>query len=90
MEKALVIDEKDNVATAISQLKTGEVVSFSVGDRRYNIKLKSDIPFGHKFAICAINKGGDVFKYGEKIGHSLSDISIGELIHVHNIERLGD
>ena len=90
MEKALVIDEKDNVATAISQLKSGEAVSFSAGSKRLEVRLNDDIPFGHKFAIGRIDKGGDVIKYGERIGHSLSVINVGDLVHTHNIERVGE
>ena len=88
MEKTLVIDEMDNVATAITQLKSGEVVSFSVGSKRLEVQIKDDIPFGHKFAIQHIDKGDDVIKYGERIGHSLSAINVGDLVHTHNIERV--
>ena len=40
MEKALVMDGKDNVATAIAELKTGEVVSVLVDSGRLNLKVK--------------------------------------------------
>ena len=83
MEKALVIDERDNVATAISQLKSGEVVSLSLGSNRLDVQLTDDIPFGHKFAIRHIDKGDDVMKYGERIGRSLSVINVGNHVHTH-------
>jgi len=90
MEKALVIDKVDNVATATSHLKSGEVVSLSVGSKRLEVHLNDDIPFGHKFAIRHIDKGDDVLKYGERIGRSLSVINVGNHVHIHNIERVGE
>ena len=85
MEKAIVIDEADNVATAIAELSAGEVLSVSVGSERVEVKLRDNISFGHKFAISRINKGSNVTKYGESIGHSLTAIDVGQHVHTHNI-----
>ena len=37
-------------------------------------------------AICDIKKGGEVIKYGYRIGNATEDIKEGEWIHTHNIK----
>jgi altronate dehydratase small subunit len=83
--KAVVINEKDNVATAVTPMKTGSTVSVEVQGRGDKIKLLSDIPMGHKFALQAIDPGADVIKYGEPIGRTTAAIAKGEHVHVHNV-----
>ena len=83
--KAVVINEKDNVATAIVPLKEGSTVSLEVQGRKKKIKLLSSIPMGHKFALREIEKGEDAIKYGEPIGETTAPISCGEHVHVHNV-----
>ena len=86
MEKALVMNSEDNVATAITELKRGETVSVLVGSERRDVKLADDIPFGHKFAIKPVEHGGTVLKYGQSIGISVSTINVGQHIHIHNLK----
>jgi altronate dehydratase small subunit len=88
MERALVMDSNDNVATAISDLKPGEVVSVLIGSGRVEISIFDHIPFGHKFAIKQINEGDVVLKYGASIGVSTSEIEIGRHVHIHNLRSL--
>ena len=88
MERALVMHSKDNVATAISELKREEVVSVLIGSERREVKLVDDIPFGHKFAIKHIDKGSVVFKYGQSIGASTSAINVGQHVHTHTLKSL--
>ena len=40
---------------------------------------------GHKYALCRINAGEDIIKYGSPIGHATSDIEVGEHVHSHNM-----
>jgi len=83
--EVIVIDEKDNVATALKPLKAGAEVSVEVQGRIDKIKLLSDIPMGHKFALQNIEEGESVIKYGEPIGQSTTKIAQGEHVHVHNV-----
>jgi altronate dehydratase small subunit len=83
--KVIVINEKDNVATALEPLRAGTEVSVEVGGHIEEITLLSDIPMGHKFASRNIEKGGSVIKYGEPIGESTAEIARGEHVHVHNV-----
>lgn len=83
--KAVVINIKDNVATAVMPMKTGSTVSIEVQGRVEKIKLLSDIPMGHKFALRAMDENADVIKYGEPIGRTTAAIAKGEHVHVHNV-----
>lgn len=87
MEKqAVVITEKDSVAVATVDLKKGNIAKMFIGNEVFEIELKEDIKFGHKFAIKNIKKGEHVLKYGESIGTATKDIFVGEHVHVHNVE----
>ena len=83
--KAIIISEKDNVATAIAPIKKGSVVSLEWQGRAEKVKVVSAIPMGHKFALQDIEKGTDVMKYGEPIGYATARIARGEHVHVHNV-----
>jgi altronate dehydratase small subunit len=82
---AIVINEKDNVATALRPLKAGADVSVEIQGKVEKTTLLSDIPGGHKFALKDIEKGGLVIKYGQPIGQSVVRISRGEHVHIHNV-----
>lgn len=83
--KAIVIDDKDNVATALTPLAPSETVSLEMHGRTEKVKLLSSIPKGHKFALQEIGVGADVVKYGERIGQAITRIVRGEHVHVHNV-----
>ena len=83
--KAIVINEKDNVATALKPLHAGTKVSVEVEGRVERIKLLSDIPMGHKFAMKDMEEGQAVIKYGEPIGQSTAKVLRGEHVHIHNV-----
>ena len=83
--KAIVIHEKDNVATAIMPLKAGSTISLELQGRAEKVKLLSPIPMGHKFALRDIEAGTDVTKYGEPIGKTTARIGRGQHVHVHNV-----
>ena len=81
MKPALVISERDNVATALETLEAGRTVTLgaivvTVGER---------IPHGHKLALTPIAAGEPVGKYGSPIGLATSDIPAGAHVHVHNL-----
>ncbi|MCD8180053.1 MAG: altronate dehydratase family protein [Firmicutes bacterium] len=46
---------------------------------------------GHKTALCDIERGQEIIKYGYPIGHAICDIKKGEHVHTHNIKtNLGE
>ncbi len=83
---AILINSKDNVATALRLLKKGEKISFSEGSRTVEVVLSEDIPCGHKLALEDIEIGAPIIKYGETIGLATHNISPGEHVHIHNVE----
>jgi len=82
---AIVINKKDNVATALRLLNAGAEVSLEFQGCVQKITLLSDIPMGHKFALKDMEEGEAVMKYGEPIGQSTVKITRGEHVHVHNV-----
>jgi len=85
-EKAILIDKKDNVATALRQVGKGDSISVAIEDRSVSVVLSQDIPFGHKFALTEIQQGDAIIKYGEVIGLATKPIRQGEHVHIHNVE----
>lgn len=83
--KAIAIAYRDNVATAIDDIKIGEEVLIKRMGKDFKVTVKQSIPFGHKFAIKKIDREEEVIKYGEVIGIAASNIDIGEHVHVHNL-----
>ena len=80
MNSTIVLADKDNVAIALKAISENEPIE------AINVSAKSDIPKGHKIAIRAIPKGKAIFKYGQIIGRSQTDIFAGEHVHTHNLE----
>jgi len=82
---ALVIDGRDNVATALAALPQGSEVRLEVRGELETVALVSEIPLGHKFALFDIPAGDSVTKYGEPIGVASTAIRRGEHVHIHNV-----
>lgn len=78
MSKLFKINEKDNVAVALEELKKGEIVD--------NIEILNDIPFGHKVLLSDLKSGENIIKYGNPIGHLTREGKIGEHVHEHNLK----
>lgn len=86
--KAIVINEADNVGLAVKDLKTGDSIAISVDGTERTVTLKDDIKFLHKFALSDIKSGDKILKYGQVIGGATRDIAAGEHVHTHNIKSL--
>jgi len=82
--KAIVLNGKDDVATALTALARGEKVTVEAGGRSVEVTLTQVVPFGHKYALRHIAAGEEVLKYGLPIGTALEDIPAGAWVHVHN------
>ena len=84
MNEMVRISPRDMVAVALRPLSAGETVSFGGGE----IRLKDDLPMGHKAALRDIRKGETVIKYGYPIGEATEDIPAGAHVHTHNLRTL--
>jgi altronate dehydratase small subunit len=85
-EAVIVVDEKDNVATALRTIEEGESLRIDAGGAVIDITVLEPIAFGHKIALADLQKGSHIVKYGEVMGLATKDIAKGEHTHVHNVE----
>jgi altronate dehydratase small subunit len=88
MKKAIMMDARDNVATAIGAITAGEEVTIlsTKQEVAQRIRAKDSLPLGHKIAIMDIKSGDEVRKYGAVIGRASKDITAGQYVHIHNVE----
>ncbi len=82
-DSVLVIHENDNVAVALRDLEAGEEALFR---GKILATALERVPAGHKIAICEIERGGEIIKYGEPVGISTAVIPRGAWVHTHNLE----
>ena len=91
MQNFLKINENDNVVVALNAIPQGETITVEVSGESRQITAREEIPAGHKMAICEIPAGGEVIKYGYRIGNAKEEIPAGAWIHTHNVgTALGD
>jgi altronate dehydratase small subunit len=82
---ALMLSDKDNVATSLEDFQPGTKVKVQLGEKDIQVQTLDHIPFGFKVAVTDIPKGDHVIKYGEFIGIASSEIKTGNLVHIHNL-----
>jgi altronate dehydratase len=81
VKAALVISDRDNVATALQALEAGR--QLDLGGAR--IDVREAVPPGHKIALRPIAAGEPVIKYGSPIGLATVPIPAGAHVHTHNV-----
>ncbi len=84
MQRVIVMDEADNVATAIDDLHPGETVALPEPGNG-QVEITEQVPFGHKVALATLSAGSPVIKYGEIVGTVTAAIPSGGHVHVHNV-----
>jgi altronate hydrolase len=78
---AILLREGDDVAVAKKKLAGGTVVA----QNGVTVRLRTDVPAGHKFALHDVAEGAPVRKYGQVIGYATTTIRPGEWVHTHNL-----
>ncbi len=81
MKAAIVISERDNVATALEPLASGRALDLG----GHHLVTREAIPPGHKVALVDISEGSAVVKYGSPIGTAACAIAAGTHVHTHNV-----
>jgi altronate dehydratase small subunit len=81
VKAALVISDRDNVATALEALEVGRRLDLA----GVSVVIAEAIPPGHKVALRDIACGEAVMKYGSAIGLASADIPAGVHVHTHNL-----
>ncbi len=85
-KRAILMQAKDNVATAVEEVQPGDPVQVSGGGETRTLTAIEAVPFGFKIALEEIPRGALIVKYGETIGKAGQPIPKGTLVHVHNLE----
>ena len=88
MQRIVVLNGADNVATSLEALDADATVVVRVDGEARKITVRDAIPFGHKLAILGLAAGDEVLKYGSVIGRASRSIEPGDWVHVHNVESV--
>ncbi len=83
---AIIIHPNDNVATVTEDVDIGENIAAALEKNVQLIKAKEKIPYGFKVALTDLAANETIYKYGESIGKASKPISVGQLVHIHNLE----
>lgn len=83
--RALQADAKDNVAVVVQDVAAGDEVTVT---EILRVKVREDIPVGHKIAITDLLPGDHVVKYGVPIGEAAEEIKEGMYVHTHNVKDI--
>ncbi|MCK9357022.1 MAG: UxaA family hydrolase [Dehalococcoidia bacterium] len=88
MKKAITMDPRDNVATALTEVRAGDEVEVLSTTRAVvqHLRANDSLPLGHKIALADIAAGQNIIKYGAKIGSASVPIHTGDYVHIHNVE----
>ena len=77
---AIILHERDNVATALRDVPAGTYDS-PAGP----LTLAEPVRAGFKLALRGLAAGEKVYKYGHVIGVATRAVAAGQCVHVHNI-----
>lgn len=77
----LLITPQDNVGVVLEDVNKGDICVFE----NVSVEAKEDIAFPHKIALIDMPPETLIVKYGETIGHALTYIPRGSLVHSHNM-----
>jgi (2R)-sulfolactate sulfo-lyase subunit alpha len=81
---------EDDVGVAVADLKKGARAGAVTleGKLAGNVKLRDNVPLGHKVALRDLPKDKAVIKYGRQIGKAVQAIAKGGHVHTHNLKTM--
>jgi len=85
MSDMVLLHANDDVAIALRDLADGDEAIVGTADGEISVKIRNDVPRGHKLAIRAIARGSHVRKFGYSIGIAQEEIEPGTWVHTHNV-----
>ena len=85
---AIVMSDKDNVATTLRPLIEGQKALVKSSTEDLIVELRIAVPPNHKFSIRDIKSGQYIFKFGEVIGIATENIPSGMHVHTQNLRSL--
>jgi len=78
--------EGDVVAVAVRDLVPGLVRgAYLDTDAEIEVRLRHEVPLGHKLALADVAAGAEVIEYRLPIGIASQDITTGDYVHTHNV-----
>ena len=83
----LVHNNNDSVGVAaVEGIEAGQELTgwMMETDDTITVTALDAIPLGHKIALMDLGQGATVVKYGHDIGRTVTPISKGGHVHVHN------
>ena len=86
----LLHEPQDDVGVAVANLKKGASVGAVTleGKKAGSVKLRDNVPLGHKVAMRDLAKDKEVIKYGRPVGRVVRVVPCGAHVHTHNVKTL--
>ncbi len=86
----LMHEHGDDVGVAVIDLKKGANAGALTleGKPAGSVKLRDNVPLGHKVAMRDVAKDKPVIKYGREVGKAIKDIAKGAHVHTHNLKTM--
>ncbi len=80
----------DDVGVAVVDLKKGTTAGALTleGKAAGSVKLRDNVPLGHKVAMRDLAKDKQVVKYGRPVGKAIAAIAKGSHVHIHNLKTM--
>ncbi len=85
MVQALKINDRDNCAVVLADVRKGEKVEVRTAAGIKTLTARCDIASGHKIALVSLHVDAPIVKYGEEIGRAGAAIEAGDWVHLHNV-----
>jgi len=79
MVNYIKLNKNDNVIISVNEILAGTMIMD-------DLIANQDIPQGHKIALCDIDKGEPIIRYGVTLGSALDPIKKGDWINEHMLE----
>lgn len=80
--RLLLLSTADNVFVVRGAIDSGEIMLVEGQE----VACPARLGIGHKVARRSIAAGERVIKYGAPIGTAISDIALGDHVHLHNLK----
>jgi (2R)-sulfolactate sulfo-lyase subunit alpha len=91
MKHSILLHEPDDdVGVAVVDLKKGASAGAVTleGKAVGSVKMRDNVPLGHKVALRDLPKDKIVIKYGREIGKVVQAIAKGGHVHTHNLKTM--
>ncbi|RYZ92122.1 MAG: altronate hydrolase [Moraxellaceae bacterium] len=82
ISQIILLHPDDNIVVCVAHIYAGDVIDID----GHTVTLRQDIEVGHKLARNALNSGDKIYRYGAPIGSMTQPVSIGEHVHMHNMQ----